>query len=542
MAGTPLFVITDAGLAAASVATPTGPYIHITSFEVGSGYGYTPLPSDTGLNGSLEYSGTPTAYQSIGNNTLNIICEIPPDAGPFNFGEVALFLDGGVMFAKAVFDTPQTKFSALGSNVVSSYTFNCLLKLQQSTAVFQIDTENGPPAVYNVFQWSDVYPPGVSANPDIPLYLVKELDPAGDSTLLQNTSNTNWSVGTTYQSVFDSISVQNSSTTWVEFLASNFSSTVLASPNREWLLETPDGFFRSVSSVTTSGSNYRFNLNCSNDGTYNNTPLLNAPSIGSDCRLYAFDITGDKIYYSQIINPPPAATAGQGLYSPTAGTIAGQGLLHSPGSNTGRPLTSADNLNSTSLLSGMYATAIDVLGLPANMPVSSDGHIWIHNYGGGQNITQYYIPNGAGGGGAGTGQGGLPMYWRAYASGIWYPWYPISSPGKNPIGVSSSWTLVGNNTQGTFTETNTQGVKCLYSCSPGTSAGLGGVAGAYQISGYVNGVLLQVAQAQVASNGGIHSGVMTLAAAPGDVITFTSAPYQGPPGGGYMNVNRMTMS
>jgi hypothetical protein len=453
MAGTPLFVITDAGLAAASVATPTGPYIHITSFEVGSGYGYSPLPSDTGLNGSVEFTGVPTAYQSIGNNTLNIICEIPPDAGPFNFGEVALYLDGGVMFAKAVFDTPQTKFSALGSNVVSSYTFNCLLKLQQSVAVFQIDTNNGPPAVFDIFQWSDVFPAGISANPDIPLYLVRELDPAGDSTLLQNTSDTNWTVGTTYKPVYNAATVADSSTTWVEFLATSLKPAMLTAPNREWLLETPDGFFRSVSSIVVSGANYRLNLNCSNDGTYNNVPLLNAPPVASKCRLYAYDISGDKIYWSQIIDPV-TATAGQGTYSPSTGVIAAQGLLHSPGNNTGRLLTSADNLNSLTLLSGMYSTALGSSGQPANMPVALDGHIWIHNYGGGNAITQYYYPNGAGGGAAGTGANGAGIYWREYAGGVWYPWYQVSVNGKQ--GGSGTFTQTTHTTPGTFTQVQPQ--------------------------------------------------------------------------------------
>ncbi len=540
MAGTPLFVITDVGLAAASVATPTGPYIKITGFQIGTGYGYNPQPTDTGLNGSLVYSGVPTSYESIGNNTLNIICEIPPDAGPFQFGEVALFLDGGVMFAKAVFDTPQTKYSALGSNVVSSYTFNCLLKLEQSVAVFQIDTDNGPPAVYDIYQWSDVYPAGVSANPDIPLYLVRELDPSGDSTLLQNTSDTNWTVGTTYNTVFESIAVANSSTTWVEFLASAFpSSTILAAPNREWLLETPDGFFRSVNNIAVSGSNYRFNLNCSNDGTYNNTPLLNAPQVASHCRLYAFDISGEKIYWSQIINPV-TAQSGQGTYSPSLGVIAAQGLLHVPSGNTGRFLTSADNLNSLTLLSGMYAVQLNTYGQPANMPVSADGHIWIQNYGGGNNITQYYIPTGAGGGTGGTGQGGVPMYWRSYTAGVWYPWFPISSPGKSAPGVTVGWTQLTTNTIKTFTETNTQGVTCFYSCSPGGTSPLGTPSGDFQISGYVNGVMLMTSQAITQTNGGNHQGAMIIVVGAGEQAQFTSVPF-GAPGGGYMNIFRRPM-
>lgn len=450
MAGTPLLLITDAGLAAASIAMPEGPYIHITGFEIGSGFGYTPQPTDTGLNGNLLFSGVPSSYQNIGNNTLNIICEIPPDAGPFDFGEVALFLDGGVMFAKAVFDTPQTKFSSLGTNVVSSYTLNCLIKLQQSTAVFQIDTNNGPPAVFEIFQWSDVFPPGVSANPDIPLYLVRENNEYSDSTILQNTDDAHWTVGSNGYNQYETSThlqtfpVANSSTTWVEVLATLCHPADLTTVNRRFLIETADGFFRSVLSVVVSGANYRFNLNTTNDGTYNNVPLLSPPPVASLIKIFRDDQAGGQIYYSQIVDPPaiaPAtagvpglATAGQGLYIQSAGLIAAQGLLHSPGQNTGRFLTNSDDLNNLNLLSGMYAVLSGSFGFPANAPQAIDGEVWVQNYGPGNDITQMYYPTGAGGGTAGTGAGGAPIFWRSYKAGVWYPWYKVSVGGKGGSG------------------------------------------------------------------------------------------------------------
>lgn len=457
----------------ASVATPEGPWIHITSFEVGSAYGYDPQRTDAGLNGNLLFTGVPTSYEYIGNNTLNIICEIPVDAGPFQFGEVALYLDGGTMFAKGVFDEPQTKYSSLGTNVVSSYTFNCLLKLQQSVAVFQIDTINAPPTVLDIYQWSDVYPPGVSANPDVPLYVVRELSPTGDSSLLQNSSDSFWTLGTTYFQVNNAAAVANSSTTWVEFSAFLFSAAALASVNRQWVLETPDGFFRSVSGVVTSGANYRFNLNVSNDGTYNNIPLLNAPPVGSNCRLYSSTQTGLSIYYSQIIDPPPAtpspplatvgtpglAYGGSGLMMPQPGVITAAGLLQGPPdggttAGTGRRLTSADDLNNTALNSGLYVTSVGATGLPANWPAPGwDGILQVVNYG---TITQTYYPEGMGGA-SGTGVGGYPIYYRSYdnTQQAWSAWFPVSMPGKqgnaaitvNSIGYVAFIVLNGDSSQ-----------------------------------------------------------------------------------------------
>lgn len=539
--GTPVFLITNLGLQVASVATPTGPYIGITSFQIGSAYGYVPQSTDTGINGNLLYQGAPTSFESIGNNTINIICDIPPDAGPFDFGEVALFIndssgDSDIMFAKAVFDSPQTKFSSLGTNVTSSYTLNCLLSLQQSTAVFQITTNDGPPAVYDIYQWSDVFPSGVSANPDIPLYLVKELSPLGDSTILQNSSDDYWTVGTTYQIVDSAAEVVNSSTTWIEYAASVFHTEDLEAANRAWVIETADGFFRSVSSIAVSGANYRCNLNTSNDGTYNNSPLINAPSVGSMTKLYNYLQNGDRIYYDQIIDPPsiPLATngvpglmyAGQGLYMPVAGEAQAYGLLHSPSVNTGRVLTASDSLNNTAFNSGVYATQSSVYGFPAAMPVAWDGTIIIQAQ---VSIIQTYYPGGTGGG-DGLGNGGYPIYFRSWISSSWSSWFPISI--NNKLGSDYTLAAVGEVT-GTYNGTNSTTQNAFYYISGGNWSGGSGDerTNPFQLVAYVNGV--NVGQT-LDNDGDDHRvGFLTIPVPAGGSITITSTPFSAPGSGTY---------
>src|SRR5882672_2625183 len=168
----PSFVITNQGLAVASVATPTGPFIDIVGFRVGDGFGYDAMPTDTSINGNLLYQGTPTSYQNVGDNTIDIVCKIPSNAGPFNFGEVTIDLPGTVMFAKAVFPVAQTKYTSLGSNVLSTYTFHCLLKLAQSSAVFQVTTLEGSPPILEVDTWADVAPAELMANPEVEALLI----------------------------------------------------------------------------------------------------------------------------------------------------------------------------------------------------------------------------------------------------------------------------------------------------------------------------------------------------------------------------------
>lgn len=482
---TPMLLITNGGLAAASVAAPEGPYIHITYFEIGSGYGYTPTASQTGITGSLLYGGPttpPTTYKSIGNNILDIVCNIPPDAGPWQFGEVALFLADGTMFAIAVFDTPQTKFSSLGTNVVSSYELNCLIKLQQSTAVFQIDTALGPPAVLDIYQWSDVYPANVSANPDIPLYLVHELNHRGDSTLLQQTSKAYWSLSTGYKLYSPKgtngtfFTVQASSTSWVEVAASQCHTLdVTTTSNREFVVETANGFFRSVSSVVTSGGNYRFNLNVTNDGTYNNFPLGSAPPVGSGIRILRSDQEGGSIYYSQIVDPPAGYTLPAATTTTLGGIIVGSNLSITP----------------SGVLSG---------AAPYTLPIASGSTL------GGVKIGAGIVEAGDG---------------------------TISAPYTPPIGAG--WSNRGGTTSGTFTETNTTGHVVAYIFQGGQWNSGGGSGDLRQnptdLEGSVDGnhVVSFATNVDIRAN----NPFIIVLVPPGSTVQCTSNPYSAAGPGGF---------
>lgn len=434
---TPLMLVTNAGLAAASLATPTGPFINIVEFRVGDAFGYTPTRNDTGLNGNLLYTGAPTQFRNVGNNTIDIVCQIPPDAGPFQYGEVGIYNEdsGGnkVLFAKAVFDTPQTKYSALGTNIATAETFHCLIKLEQSIAIFQFSTITNQDLIeYDL--WSDVVPPGLSANPGIPLALVRELDGARCSSLLTKSDDTKWTVGTNYP-WFKNTTVVNATTTSVTVPGADFIATNVTSVNRKYVLEFADGTFRSCSNMVVSGGNYLFNLNPA--------PLTSLPAVGSALRVY------ESINYKTI----PLATntvegivkAGSGIDVPTPGTFQAAGLLHS--GNTGRLLTSSDNLNNLALISGLYHCY--GASLPANVPpVTVGGLVYTVNTGG--LVTQQYWPQKL------VPSDPITPYWRFYDSGVgggtWGPWSQMGG------GVGSSGTLVfkTNVNNGSFSEVATK--------------------------------------------------------------------------------------
>jgi Phage tail-collar fibre protein len=133
------FIITDAGLAAATVADPSGPYVHITSFKVGSAYNYTPTRSQTALSGTVLYTGTVSSYAIVGPDLLSITLLMDSDVGSFQFGEVGIFLGDGTLFATCAFDHLQDKIRAVGVTAGNIWRIKSLLKLAQAPAIVQID-------------------------------------------------------------------------------------------------------------------------------------------------------------------------------------------------------------------------------------------------------------------------------------------------------------------------------------------------------------------------------------------------------------------
>lgn len=99
------FLATNVGLAAATVAAG-GPKISITSFKLGTSI-TPPDPTDTTLHGATVYTGTVSAVLPVDADTADIIVQVPANAGPFLFGEVGIYTDGGVLFARAAYATQQ---------------------------------------------------------------------------------------------------------------------------------------------------------------------------------------------------------------------------------------------------------------------------------------------------------------------------------------------------------------------------------------------------------------------------------------------------
>src|ERR1700748_1486315 len=99
--------LTNAG--AALIAANTGPVI-VTSFQLGTAFGYIPLPTDTEIRGTLVYTGVPSSPSAVNPNVVRYSSYLDFDIGPFTFGEIGLFV-GTTLFALATGDAVVSKLA-----------------------------------------------------------------------------------------------------------------------------------------------------------------------------------------------------------------------------------------------------------------------------------------------------------------------------------------------------------------------------------------------------------------------------------------------
>lgn len=93
-----LVQLTNAG--AALLAANGGP-ISLSTFELGSAYGYIPEPTDTNIHGTLIYTGAPSSSVVVNANVFKYSVYLDYDLGPFSFGELGLYTANGTLFALA---------------------------------------------------------------------------------------------------------------------------------------------------------------------------------------------------------------------------------------------------------------------------------------------------------------------------------------------------------------------------------------------------------------------------------------------------------
>lgn len=278
------FVITQAGLNASTVAAqPGGISVKLTTFKVGSGSAYTPTKADTALHGSALYTGAITGYIRQGDGSLLVSCVLPLDVGPFTFGEVGLYDQGGTLFALACLPSPVQKISSLAGGFGDTFTYNGLLKLGSSATTIDLPGV-GPMAypVQYVTSWAGLAPAPL-AGPSLYMTIISEVDNKGDlSTLVRSPVDGKWSIQSNFTPVrrtanITAVAVNKSYITislasWLALCPGDTTFTKGAATS--FVVQAPNGYFCSaVGSLAGSDIQFTFSTNFTNGDLAIGQPL-----------------------------------------------------------------------------------------------------------------------------------------------------------------------------------------------------------------------------------------------------------------------------
>lgn len=240
-----MFVITNAGLAAVAAATPTGPYVEIVAFKLGSDSSTTPLVTDVGLAGATVYSGVPSSYSYYDATTVQINCEVPASAGPFNYGEIGLYLPGDVLFARFSYGALRSKVESSGSGYANTLRIKALLRLAQGPSIFNFDTAVSQ-TILEIASLSLLQTP--ADNPQNPVVIVHEPNDYQESILCYKHSGTLWDIAN-YTKIGVATVTAASDTTHIT--ATFFGTLHLpASSLGKYIIQTQGGYLRTISGLS----------------------------------------------------------------------------------------------------------------------------------------------------------------------------------------------------------------------------------------------------------------------------------------------------
>lgn len=130
-------VLTTFGLAA--LGDPSPPIL--TSFKLGSSVAYTPSISDVDIHGTPENVGVPAAPVVINPNLLRYTIVVDTSAGPFDFGEVGLFV-GANLFALGAFSVLQHKEPSSNLTVGGNLKIDCYVSVVGNSYAVMAETTN----------------------------------------------------------------------------------------------------------------------------------------------------------------------------------------------------------------------------------------------------------------------------------------------------------------------------------------------------------------------------------------------------------------
>jgi len=349
------FVTTNQGRSAAAQASPAGPSIHIVKFKVGSDFSTPASRFDTDVLGDVLYEAAPSRVYWRKNSCV-IELEMPANVGPFEFGNVGIFLENDVLYARMSYGKPQLKLSSVSSGQPNRWRINALLNLAEAPALFNIETgnQNALPG-YEDFRALGTPSTGFDS---FNVALVDQFTPGGETILVWKVSNVRWGIAK-YDQIDSFVTTASSAPNRLN--SSAFSSLSTSAANT-YLVQDSQGNIAGIQSITGGVATLTGDLPYTDAG-------------GSVFQLYKFQVPG-------LANPQVTGFEYNGIvgklnswlgapYGSTASTAGGAGQTLVPTvANTSSIPTPA---NWSTLLGRLKKTA-QLLGIPEDLPSTSDSN------------------------------------------------------------------------------------------------------------------------------------------------------------------------
>ena len=135
----PSFVLQTDGLA--QLSSQTVLTLSKLKYKLGTAYNYT-VTRNHSMQGDIVYEAPVQGYSYEGLDTIGLKLVVPPEAGPFQFGEIGIFFTNSVgadiLVALVAFAKPQDKLQEATSGITSTWNFTAFLNFGQARAVFNI--------------------------------------------------------------------------------------------------------------------------------------------------------------------------------------------------------------------------------------------------------------------------------------------------------------------------------------------------------------------------------------------------------------------
>jgi len=262
-------------LTAAGVAALQGSQlVNIPLAKIGDGYNYIPAPTDTDIHGNEVWRTQPSEPMATSPNIVRWSVFMDMNVGPFEFGEVGLFLPNGDLFALFAADKLIEKINVGGANLGNKVNLLIFVSMVGDNYVIWLDlaSTNNQLQVARVNS-PDQLPQPRDAYPNI--YIMPGADDNQQSILAVTDRQGLWAFGgydladTLRATIvgFDSNSVTIDATDYNENMIPAYFGQLILQFNTGRLY----GICRYIKTTNQSGTTWRLSFN---------TPLTMTPDVG----------------------------------------------------------------------------------------------------------------------------------------------------------------------------------------------------------------------------------------------------------------------